>query len=478
MVYITSFEGQNWLLPPNIEELIPSDHVCYLVDELIGSVNFSRFDENYAGAGHPAYHPRILLKLLVMGVLDRVRSSRRLARNARENVVYMYLAEKLSPDFRTISDFRKNNPNLIKDVFRHTVLLAKQHGLLDLTVLSTDGTKLKANASGEKTLTKDELKYLMRFVDTELTEWASQDVREDTVFGTLRGSDQLGDSSKKKMERIVRQYVKEVKEYGDIFVQKISAQLHAAHKDVAQDDSCKVSLTDPQSRFMRNNGKIELSYNAQITVDKNGFILTNNVCQNSEDTNQLKQQVRQTTKEISLPKNTVWNFDNGYHSGENLAFLAQQGINALIPNQEQAQRHKGKEPIIPFANRLSYDPERDEYVAPDGSVFTFVSETFYPKYGRNRREYAFYKNGRRIHRIRVSEYDRYQRLMASIMESPQGIETYKIRKQTVEPAFGDVKENKGFRNFLTRGLPTVQTEFTLVCIAHNLQKMWKGSMAA
>ena len=82
-----------------------------------------------------------------MGVMDRVRSSRRLARNARENFLYMYLAEKLNPDFRTISDFRKNNPELVKEVFKHTVILAKQEGLIDLSNLSTDGTKVKANAS-------------------------------------------------------------------------------------------------------------------------------------------------------------------------------------------------------------------------------------------------------------------------------------------------------------------------------------------
>ncbi|NJD78669.1 MAG: transposase, partial [Candidatus Methanoperedens sp.] len=112
--FIKSFKNQTWLFPPSIEELIPEDHVCYMVESLIESLDFSVFEIKYDGVGHPAYHPRILLKLLLMGMLDRMRSSRKLARNARENVVYMYLAEKLTPDFRTISDFRKNNPDLIK----------------------------------------------------------------------------------------------------------------------------------------------------------------------------------------------------------------------------------------------------------------------------------------------------------------------------------------------------------------------------
>jgi transposase len=109
MAYIQSQSGQSWLLPPSLEDLIPEDHICYLIESLVDSLDYSLFDIRYSGAGYPAYHPRVLLKLLIMGVLDRVRSSRRLARNARDNVGYMYLSEKLTPDFRTISDFRKDN---------------------------------------------------------------------------------------------------------------------------------------------------------------------------------------------------------------------------------------------------------------------------------------------------------------------------------------------------------------------------------
>ena len=168
MAYIPSYKDQAWLLPPALDDLIPDDHICFLVEALVDAQDYGDFDREYAGAGHPAYHPRILVKLLVMGIVDRVRSSRRLARNARENVVYMYLAEKLAPDFRTISDFRKDHPDLIKAVFRHTVRLAKEEGMLDLSYLATDGSKVKANASGKRVLTREELGVLMGFVDEEM----------------------------------------------------------------------------------------------------------------------------------------------------------------------------------------------------------------------------------------------------------------------------------------------------------------------
>jgi len=303
MVYIPSYKDQSWLLPPSIEDLIPEDHICFLVESLVDNLDYQAFDIKYSGAGHPAYHPRILLKLLVMGVLDRVRSSRRLARNARENVVYLYLSEKLSPDFRTISDFRKDNPAIVKDVFKHTVSFAKEEGLLDLSHLSTDGSKVKANASNRRVLTKEELTVLLRFVDEELEEWAKQDSREDSEFGDLRGSDELPKQSKKTIRKAAQYYIKKVREQGPSFKEDVQRRLEDAKKETDNQKLKKVSITDPESRFMKNKkGRIDLSHNPQITVDKKGFVLANDVTQSPIDTAQLQPQVlrQRRTSENSL----------------------------------------------------------------------------------------------------------------------------------------------------------------------------------
>ena len=114
MAYIQSHKNQNWLLPLSIKEMISEDHICFLVEEFTESLNYSNFDMIYDGAGHPAYHPKIIMKILIMGMLGRVRSSRKLARACRENFVFMYLAEKVSPDFRTVSRFRKDNSEFVK----------------------------------------------------------------------------------------------------------------------------------------------------------------------------------------------------------------------------------------------------------------------------------------------------------------------------------------------------------------------------
>lgn len=297
MAFLKSFKNQTWLFPPSIEELIPEDHVCFLVEGLIESLDFSVFEIKYDGAGHPAYHPRIPLKLLLMGMLDKMRSSRKLARNTRENVVYMYLAEKLTPDFRTISDFRKNNPDLIKNVFKHTVTLAKKEGMLDLSHFATDGTKIKANASSRRVFTKEELDFLSHFIDDELEKWAKQDTLEDDFFGEIRGSDQLPTASKKRIKSAVKHYIEEMKVKGEDFKKSIKSKFEIAQSEFESHEINKVSTTDPESRFMLSKkGNLELSYNAQITTDTNGIIIANDVCDSSSDIYQLQPMVIQNQK--------------------------------------------------------------------------------------------------------------------------------------------------------------------------------------
>jgi len=121
MVFIKSSKNQVWNLPPDIRDLIPSDHICYLIESFVDMTDFTEFEIRYEGSGHPAYHPSIMCKILLQSMLDRVRLSREIARNVRENVVYMYLAENLKPDFRTISDFRKENEILIAELFKNTI---------------------------------------------------------------------------------------------------------------------------------------------------------------------------------------------------------------------------------------------------------------------------------------------------------------------------------------------------------------------
>ena len=132
MAYISSFKGQNWLIPQSIKDMIPKNHICFFVEEFVESLDFSRFDMINEGAGHPAYHPRIIMKIIIQGMLSKERSSRKLASVCRENFVFMYLAEKVQPNFRTICRFRVENAEFIKETFKETVILASENELIDL----------------------------------------------------------------------------------------------------------------------------------------------------------------------------------------------------------------------------------------------------------------------------------------------------------------------------------------------------------
>ena len=480
MAYIKSFKDQSWLLPPSLEDIIPEDHICYLVESLVALINFTMFDVKYSGPGHPAYHPRILIKLLVMGVLDRVRSSRRLARNARENVVYIFLAEKATPDFRTISDFRKNNPDLVKEVFKHTVTLARSEGMIDLSHLSTDGSKQKANAANRRVLTKEELEFLLRFVDDELEEWAKQDDIEDEMFKDMRGSDQLPNKSRKKIQKAVKHYIEKMKKEGNLFKDNIHDKLNQACQEVKEHELKKVNATDPESRFMINKkGRIEASYNVQITVDKKNFILANDVCNDENDVEQLQPQVLQAEENLgSLPENVPWSFDNGYYEGGNIKFLDDKKIDGYIPDNK-------KKEISPYDKQhFTYNVIKDEYTCPAGQPVTFLGEHYDKSKKKTARIYKGQECKTCLHQkmctrqrkgiryIKSFPYERERNAMNEKMNTEKGKEIYKLRAITVEPVFGDIKENKGMLAFLTRGIETVKTEFSLVCTASNLKKIW------
>ena len=162
------------------------------------------------GSGHPSYHPCIMCKILIQSMLDTVRSSRAIARNVRENVVYMYLAENLQPDFRTISDFRKENEKLITKLFKNTVKAARDLGVIGLEQLSTDGSIVKASASKNNVVLEEVLRVIGEYVNNELKKGIEVDKLEDEQFGNCRGYDQLNENGKYKVKAVVAKYIKQV----------------------------------------------------------------------------------------------------------------------------------------------------------------------------------------------------------------------------------------------------------------------------
>ena len=284
MAYIASNKNQNWLLPLSIKDMIPESHICFLVEEFAESLDYSNFDMIYDGAGHPAYHPRIIMKVLVMGILLKVRSSRKLAGATRENFVFMYLAEKVQPDFRTIARFRKDNPQFVKSAFKQTVELASKNKLIDLSFISIDGSMLKANASKKRYFDKENLDKFDKVIDKMVEEDIKLDELEEELFGDKEEG--LTGMDERDLRRIVREYRKSENK------KNVKKNVKRAKNELEKYSLKKASISDPESRMMQNKkGFSELSYNTQLSVSRNQIIVANDICQDGHDAHQFIPQV-------------------------------------------------------------------------------------------------------------------------------------------------------------------------------------------
>lgn len=201
---MSSFKGQNWLIPQSIQDMVPKNHICFFVEEFVDSLDFSRFDMISEGPGHPSYHPRIIMKVIIQGMLSRERSSRKLASACRENFVFMYLAEKVQPEFSTICRFRRNSKEFVKEVFKEIIKLADEHDLIDLNLICTDGSKIKANASKKMCLTKEQIGKLDSIIDKMIEEDISQDEIDKEICGNKE--ENLTNLEIKNLKEIVKKY--------------------------------------------------------------------------------------------------------------------------------------------------------------------------------------------------------------------------------------------------------------------------------
>lgn len=465
MAYIQSDKGQSWLLPKDIKDMIPADHICFLVEDFVEGLDFSRFDLIYGGAGHPAYHPRIIMKVLVQGMLCRTRSSRRIAKACFENFVFMYLAEKAKPDFRTISRFRKNNPDFVKNAFKQTVEVAVKNKLVDLSVISIDGSTFKANAGSKRYFKKEGVDKLDKAIDKMIKDDIELDELEDEIYGD-NANDGLTGIDRRDIKKIVREYHQSKDK------KKIKKSIERAKGELDKYFLKKVSISDPESRAMQTKKRFsELSYNAQLSVCKNQIIIANDVCQDKHDAHQFMPQVKNIKENIKLHKDSRIALDCGYSDGINIKHAEDENIDLYVPSRAQAQEFDGKEQTLKHDN-YTYNKNKDAiycegnwykrsgyYERKDGKKIW----TFYSKELKKKKDIPYYFE----ERLRMKHK----------MQSKNSKKIYASRKTTVEPAYGNIKQNLGFREFLLRGLEKVKIEMNLVCIAHNLQKIWRLTAA-
>jgi len=484
MTYIKSQKDQNWLLPPDIREIIPEQHICFFVEEFVENLDFSIFDKQHEGAGHPAYNPRILLKILLQGLLDRVRSSRRLNKACMENIVYMYLSERLNPDFRTISDFRMNNKQLVKDSFKETVRLAQSLNLVSVEMFCTDGSKIKANAGKKRALKREHFEAIDKWVQEELEQGIAQDELEDKLENELGLKDKPR-ITRRDMGRIIKEYRRKLQENPEKAKQDIQKTHQAVRAQLAKEDLKTVNLTDPESRMMLSKkGHYELAYNVQTTVDsKHRIIVANDVCQQTNDTLQGKPQLEQAEAALGqLPEGLKICQDADYDDPRTLAWYEMRNFDAYIPLAEKGAKKKDGDEK--FSKKFFvYNEEADTFTCPEGNTLPYKSD-----YMRNGQLQKMYYNFKACHRcpvvnqckgpkaekrvISATPYEgTIQRMKAKIvLEESKRI--YSARQEVSELTYAHIKHNMGFTEFLTRGLEKVRAEWDLACTASNLRRIF------
>ncbi|MBU0710282.1 MAG: IS1182 family transposase [Candidatus Omnitrophica bacterium] len=468
------------LFPTSIGDYLSKDHLAWVIDDVVEQLDLSCLYKKVASVGNPSYHPKMMLKILFYGYATSTFSSRKIGKGTETDVAFIFLSGMQKPDFRTISDFRKNNAGEISNLFVQIVRLCKKLGLVGLGHISLDSTVIEANAYREKTYDREKLILEERAIEKKIKELLdtaqATDDKEDNIFGPDRRGDELPKELRSQEKRLEK--IKEGK-----------AKL--------EEESLKeINLTDSDVKFQRQEGNlIRPGYRAEIAVDeKEQIILSCDVINKANDIEQLIPLIEQTSAnlpEASTKESIVVTADSGYNSMENLKKLeSKQNIDAYIPDAkyQTAQRGNPTKEDSPFYKKhFIYNPKKDVYLCPNHKELIFSHRK--KEEGENGAYSSVYRCrecrtcqyfGRctkTTHGREIKVYDNIGQIykMRSKLNTAYGKLIYGRRKVIVEPVFGNIKHNLGFRQFLLRGLIKVKAEFMLIAIVHNIKKIAKVS---
>jgi transposase len=490
-------------IPPKLEELIPLSHPVRVVNEVINKINIEPLLKAYHIRGSSSYHPLLLLKVLVYGYVTNVYSSRKLAAACQESIYFMWLSAMSYPDHNTINRFRGVRlKNALRSVFEDVVKLLAEEGLLSIDEINTDGTKIEANANKYTFVWKKSIqtsKEKMKKQLTEIWQYAQQvaadedkmpeppdfteidsaKVKETVVQlnEKLAAKENIDKKIKDKLKYVTKKYPENIAKYEQ-------------QEDILKERN-SYSKTDPDATFMRmkedhmKNGQLKPAYNVQISTS-NQFIVNYTIHPNPTDTTTFPAHLAQHEASFGKAPKVV-TADGGYGSEENYTLLEEKETTAFVKysmfDNEQNENHNSKYPFA--SDKLFYNQEKDCYICPMGQQMDFIGN--YTRKTSTGFEQAVKRyqakncwncplNGachkskdNRI--IEINENLKRQKQQAyQLLNSEEGIERRKKRCFDVEPVFGNIKQNHGFRRFMLRGKEKVAIEWGLLAIAQNLRK--------
>lgn len=483
MVYIKSSPTQTLLLPTNLRDIIPRNHICYLIEDVVEQLDYSEFDKQVEGAGNPSYHPRINLKIIINGICERITSTRKLERQTYENVVFRYLSENLNPDFHTIAMFRKKNKSLIKQCFLQTIEIAKKLNMVNFNKLYLDGIKIKANASKSKTFTKEEIEFLSDFVDEHLDNMDKVDKEEDKKYGDSNGEPKIPDhlTSRRKLREKIREILKDT--------DKAKKQIEQAKAKIEKENVDKVNLTDMDSKMMKMKKGLhyEQAYNCQLLVeDKSEIIVGNSISDSPVDVTETKSTMNKFKQEQNITLNDIEVFqDNGYSSSATAEYYENEGAIAYIPDSATTKELHGKaKEISKFHNdNFKLDFRKNQAICPEGYIMNFVRKTIKKKntecwtnvYRCDKcKECEFQKKcvgESKDHPYKEVDINPLMRKIRLRFKTKIGLQKYNQRFHKGEVAQAHIEHNLGYREFKMRSKKSCESEINLFSIAYNLKKI-------
>jgi len=423
--------GQDFLMPASMREWLPTDHLAYFISDVVDQLDLSAILVRYASEerGYPPYHPAMMVKVLLYAYCIGVPSSRKIEKRLCEDIAFRVLAANNTPDFRTISDFRKGHLKALSGLFLQVLKLCQKAGLVKLGHVALDGTKIKANASKHKAMSykrmKEEEARLEAEVQDLLRKAEAVDEEEDCRYGKGKRGDELPKELAFRESRL-----KKIREAKDALEEEAKREAEAAaaagkknkkHTGLP-DDKTQRNFTDPESRIMPAPGGKHFiqAYNAQAAVDSaHQVIVAAEVTNKPADRGQAEPMIEVVKENAGqLPRQV--SADAGYYSSDAVKNLTAQGIDVYMPPDK-------------MSHRTALPP------APRGRI---------PK--------------------DLSVVDRMRRKL----RTKKGKERYGLRKELPEPVFGQIKQARGFRQFLLRGEDKADGEWKIICVGHNLLKLF------
>lgn len=467
---------QLYLMPPSIADWLPQEHLAWFVLDVIGELDLGAFYSSHRedGRGGASYHPGLMLAVLVYAYCTGERSSRRIERRCTEDVPFRVLAANQAPDHATIARFRRRHEEAIAELFTQVLGLCVTAGIVDSSLVAIDGTKIAANASSHANRTRRQL------VEEILAEAEQTDQEEDQLFGDRRG-DELPKEWSDRRDRGARiaEALRQLEEgEGDYWARlaKRKARAVATHgrlpgirpeRNSRRTKKRLPNTTDPDSRTMSTASwgarKYFQGFNAQAAATIDQVIVAAEVTKDSNDYLQFIPLVDQATKnlEVAGHETAVGTFmaDAGYYSTKNALTETESEvlIATLAPSSGVIDP---TDPRIPERQAVIERLDRGELTNKAAGDELGISAT---RAG----------NLLKIRRGLLPDHMAVRVAMDEKLASEDGAAKFARRKQIIEPIFGNVKANLGYRQFSRRGLHAVQSEWRLICAAHNLLKLWR-----